>query len=176
MSELHCPDDGKPLAGIVLERAHETVHQCESCHGVWVDRGLIERLEKQLASAPPPPSAVGLPAEVRGLAPAPPRDYHLPCAVCGSLMDVKAGGGVVLDVCREHGVWFEAGELEPFVAWVRSGRPRSGTHHMTVPLAASLGLAAPAGPHEDDIGVELAGGVLEVLGFVVETLVGTLLE
>lgn len=176
MSEMRCPEDGKPLVGVALERAHGTVHRCESCHGVWVERELIERLEKQLASGPPPPSAVGLPAEARGLPPpnqSLARDFHLPCAVCDALMDVKAGGGVVLDICREHGIWFEAGELEPFVTWVRAGRPQSGTHHMTAPLAASLGLGAPAGPHEEDIvwGVELVGGVLDVLAFVAEILV-----
>lgn len=174
MSDLRCPEDGKPLAGIVLERAYGIVYPCESCHGVWVDRELIERLEKAVASSPPP-SAAGLPDEVRGPASGPPlsREYHLPCAECGSLMDVKAGGGVVLDVCSEHGVWFEAGELAPFVTWVRAGRPQSGTHHRTVPLAASLGLAAPAIPAQGDGGwgaFELVGGVLEALMAVVEIL------
>ena len=177
MSDLRCPEDGEPLVGIALERAHGTVHQCLRCHGVWVERELIERLEKAMASDPP--SAVGLPAEARGLPPpnqSLARDFHLPCAVCDALMDVKAGGGVVLDVCREHGIWFEAGELEPFVTWVRAGRPQSGTHHRTVPLASSLGLAAPMVSAQGSGGeaawgaFELVGGVLEALVTVVEIL------
>lgn len=178
MSEMCCPEDGTVLTGIALERANGTVHHCESCHGVWVERELIERLEKAVAEAEtPPPSSVGLPAEARGLAPTPalPRDYHLPCAVCGTPMDVKAGGGVVLDVCSEHGVWFEAGKLEPFVTWVRSGQPQSGTHHRTVPLAASLGLAAPMVSTQGGDGwgaFEIVGGVLEALMAVVEILAG----
>ncbi|HEX3128805.1 MAG TPA: zf-TFIIB domain-containing protein [Thermoanaerobaculia bacterium] len=172
MSEMHCPEDGTDLTGVALERANGTVHECPDCHGVWVERELIERLEKQLASGPPPPSAVGLPAGLRGLAPAPQR-YHRPCAVCGSLMDVKACGGVVVDICSEHGVWFDPGELELFVAWVQAGQPQSGTHHRAQPLTAYLGLAAPAVACEGDGGwgaVELAGGVLEVLAAVAELL------
>lgn len=88
-------------------------------------------------------------------------------------MDVKACGGVVVDVCSEHGVWFDPGKLEPFVVWVQSGMPRSGTHHRVEPLGVFLGLAAPAMPVQGDGGwgaVELAGGVLDVLVAVVEIL------
>lgn len=171
MSELRCPNDGEPLDRVSLERAQGTVHACSYCHGVWVRRELIEKLEKAMASSPPP-SAVGLPAEVRGPAPEP-QQYYRPCPSCASLMGFKACGSVVVDVCSEHGVWFDPGKLESFIAWVQAGQPRSGTHHRSVPLAVSLGLAAPAMPIQEDGGwgaVEFAGGVLEVLLAVVEVL------
>ena len=172
MSDMLCPEDAVYLVGVALERANGTVHECPDCHGVWVDRELIERLQETAESGPPPPSAVGLPADMRGMAPAPQR-YHRPCAICGSLMDVKACGGVVVDVCREHGVWFDPGKLEPFVVWVQMGQPQSGTHHKAEPLAAYLGLAAPPVPREGDGGwgpLELTGDVIEVLAAVVELL------
>ena len=31
------------------------------------------------------------------------------------------GSGVIIDVCREHGVWFDPDELPRILAWVRSG-------------------------------------------------------
>lgn len=172
MSDILCPEDAVYLVEVALERANGTVHECPDCHGVWVDRELIERLGERVESGPPPPSAVDLPAEVRGMDPQPPRWFR-PCAVCGALMDWRACGGVAVDVCSEHGVWFDNGELEPFVAWVQLGQPRSGTHHEVLPLAAYLGLAAPPVPGEGDGAwgaVELAGGLVEVLTAVVELL------
>lgn len=177
MSDLHCPESGETLAGVLLERAHGTVHECPDCRGVWVDRELVERLSQTVDSGPPPPSAVGLPAAVRGMDPQPPRAFR-PCAVCGALMDWRACGGVAVDVCSEHGVWFDDGKLEPFVAWVQAGQPRSGTHHETLPLPAYLGLAAPLSasgegafePGGGSPAAELASGALEVLVAVVELL------
>lgn len=170
MSDMLCPEDAVHMVEVALERANGTVHECPDCHGVWVDRELIERLEE--SGEPDPPSAVGLPASIRGMDPAPPRSFR-PCAVCGALMDWRPCGGVVVDVCSEHGVWFDDGKLEPFVVWVQAGQPRSGTHHESEPLSAYLGLAAPAVPRGGDGGweaLELGGGLVEVLAAVVELL------
>lgn len=43
---------------------------------------------------------------------------------CGALMNRRNYGrssGVILDLCSRHGVWFDAGELERLLAWVREG-------------------------------------------------------
>ena len=29
--------------------------------------------------------------------------------------------GVIIDVCREHGVWFDPDELQRILAWIRAG-------------------------------------------------------
>ena len=182
MSDLLCPEDAVYMVEVALERANGTVHECPDCHGVWVERELIERLEE--SAEPDPPSAVGLPASVRGdiadiggMDPEPPRMFR-PCAVCSALMDWRACGGVTVDVCAEHGVWFDDGKLEPFVVWVQAGQPRSGTQHETVPLAAFLGLAAPlsaSGEGEFERAAappaaELAVEALDVLWAAVEVL------
>jgi Zn-finger nucleic acid-binding protein len=177
MSDNLCPEDAVPLIPVPLERAEGTVHECPDCHGVWVDRELIEKLAQTVEAGPPPPSAVGLPVSVRGMDPEPPRTFR-PCAVCGALMDWRACGGVAVDVCSEHGVWFDDGELEPFVVWVQVGQPRSGTLHESLPLAAFLGLAAPLSASGEGVferaaaspGMELASGALEVLWAAVEIL------
>jgi Zn-finger nucleic acid-binding protein len=49
---------------------------------------------------------------------------YRPCAVCGALMNRQNYGrksGVILDVCRAHGIWFDAGELPRVLAWIRDG-------------------------------------------------------
>lgn len=171
MSDRVCPEDGGALAPIPLERADGAVHHCPGCYGVWVDRELIERLGEAVESSPPS-SAVGLPTLAHGPsseAPATPRTYR-PCPVCGALMAWRTCGGLTVDVCSEHGVWFEAGDLEPFIAWMRAGRPRSGTHHETLPLAEYLGIAAPLSPSGEGTLERPRSGQAEVVAGAIEAL------
>ena len=49
---------------------------------------------------------------------------YISCPVCGKLMNRKAFGrisGVVVDVCKTHGVWFDAGELAEVIRFVEQG-------------------------------------------------------
>jgi Zn-finger nucleic acid-binding protein len=49
---------------------------------------------------------------------------YVRCPVCGTTMNRKAFGrisGVVVDVCKAHGVWFDAGELAEVLAFVERG-------------------------------------------------------
>jgi Zn-finger nucleic acid-binding protein len=39
-----------------------------------------------------------------------------PCPICGSPMRTAENRGVVIDVCDDHGVWLDRGELENLVA------------------------------------------------------------
>lgn len=46
------------------------------------------------------------------------------CPVCKKMMDRKnyrRRSGVILDVCAEHGVWLDPGELRQIMEWVKSG-------------------------------------------------------
>jgi Zn-finger nucleic acid-binding protein len=167
-----CPEcsEGGALVGIPLERFAATVHECPQCQGVWIGRELIERLEETSEADPPPL----VPVRLKATSP-PPSRFYRPCPVCGALMNRKGCGGVVVDVCGEHGVWFDPGELEPFVAWVQAGKPQIGSLQGALPLAAFLELSPPAwdergsGPSEV---LELVGGVVEVLMAVVEIMAG----
>ncbi len=49
---------------------------------------------------------------------------YLPCPECGALMNrvnFARCSGVVTDVCREHGSWFDRGELRGIVEFIRGG-------------------------------------------------------
>lgn len=43
-----------------------------------------------------------------------------PCPICGNHMIVERNGKVRMDVCEDHGVWLDTGELESIVRRVRS--------------------------------------------------------
>lgn len=100
-----------------------TLTDCTRCGGLWLDANAFESLvqerdTKRLSSvavtaAPPRPEAA-------------PRDdvRYLECLVCKKLMQRKnfAGcSGVIIDWCRDHGVWFDARELEAIVRFIEQG-------------------------------------------------------
>ena len=86
------------------EAGEVRVGDCSSCGGVWLDGpGMLDLL---IASPRTLGRLVGLSDGVRDR----PEPAH--CPQCHALMRVEAGkSGVRYDVCDEHGVWFDAGEL-----------------------------------------------------------------
>lgn len=52
-------------------------------------------------------------------------DGDRPCPICGSTMLMSARDSIVIDVCEEHGVWLDRGELERILHSER-GKARSG--------------------------------------------------
>ncbi len=49
---------------------------------------------------------------------------YRPCAVCGTLMNRQNYGrmsGVILDICRAHGIWFDLDELPRVLSWIQDG-------------------------------------------------------
>ncbi len=98
------------------------VIECEACEGVWVRADVLEALcadaERNLRSALDSRGRE-LPVET------PDRVRYLPCLTCGELMLRRqfrwAGraSGVIVDFCRQHGVWFDHDELESVIDFVR---------------------------------------------------------
>ncbi|MEN8149278.1 MAG: zf-TFIIB domain-containing protein [Planctomycetota bacterium] len=51
-----------------------------------------------------------------------------PCPVCGNRMHIERKDQVSIDVCAEHGIWLDSGELGKIVsATRRSGRRKQRT-------------------------------------------------
>lgn len=48
-----------------------------------------------------------------------------PCPNCGKLMQVDAYFGVEIDVCPDHGVWLDSGELQAITRQLRNGHRKS---------------------------------------------------
>lgn len=49
---------------------------------------------------------------------------YIHCPACKTLMNRKAFGrisGIVVDVCRSHGIWFDIGELAEVIRFVEKG-------------------------------------------------------
>ncbi len=53
-----------------------------------------------------------------------PRRAYIPCPECGKLMIPKnfsGCSGVIIDLCRDHGSWFDRNELQQIVLFIRNG-------------------------------------------------------
>jgi Zn-finger nucleic acid-binding protein len=100
------------------------LRECGRCGGVWAETAAFERIcadgEEQaavLGAAVPAPRA---PHGAPGVEPV----RYLPCPECGALMNrvnFARCSGVVVDVCRAHGSWFDRDELRRIVEFVRAG-------------------------------------------------------
>jgi Zn-finger nucleic acid-binding protein len=128
--ELHCPDCRIALEELQLDSPTPlTLGRCPGCLGLFLPLGALERLLDQ-AVAPVCGVDHGLLhalAETPRSEPAPVR--YRPCPSCGELMNRSLQGkrsGVVVDRCRDHGVWLDAGELRQLLEWVRAG---GNLHH-----------------------------------------------
>lgn len=118
-----CGEDRK-LVSRRLGGRDVTVLECGKCAGLWLGKDVFQVLESDARSQ----AATLLDARKR---PEPPARLtaqtgpaYRPCVVCGQLMHRQNYGrksGVILDVCQEHGLWFDAGELDHALRWVRGG-------------------------------------------------------
>ena len=98
------------------------IRECERCLGLWVDVPAFEKIcadrEQQAAvlgaASPEPTKPVQDIDKVR----------YVPCPECKQLMNrinFARCSGVVVDVCKGHGTWFDRDELSRIVEFIRGG-------------------------------------------------------
>lgn len=93
--------------------------ECDACHGIWIDTATFEHICADQAtqtavlaqwSPTPRPSA----GEI----------HYRPCVACGKMMNRMNFGrvsGTVIDVCKGHGTFLDAGELHLIVTFIQQG-------------------------------------------------------
>lgn len=139
VSAEHCPacgaalaprqaaDSGRPCpacpGALSVSRLGEVeVQGCAACGGLWLDREVFEQLgaarERQGAVLGALPPAEGPTSPILG------EVRYRPCPACGQRMNrtnYARRSGVVLDVCRAHGLWFDKDELRRVLAFIADG-------------------------------------------------------
>lgn len=113
-----CPSCKAPLASI--EVGATPLLECASCDGVWIDAAAFEAL----CASRETQAAVLHTFDRRATIPADGRVRYRPCLRCGKMMNrVNFGriSGTVVDVCRGHGTFLDAGELHAIAAFITSG-------------------------------------------------------
>lgn len=104
------------------------IHGCQSCGGVWIDRPTLEAILASAARAAPSAGHGTGAAGVRRRTMAPGtvmgKVVYRKCPACNHSMlrkNFAKISGVLVDVCGKHGTYFDAGELEAVLDFVRSG-------------------------------------------------------
>jgi Zn-finger nucleic acid-binding protein len=98
------------------------IRECERCLGLWLDVAAFEKIcadrEQQaavLGAASPEPSKQFQEGE---------KVRYIPCPECKQLMNrinFARCSGVVVDICKGHGTWFDREELSRIVEFIRAG-------------------------------------------------------
>lgn len=99
------------------------VTECSACGGYWLSSEAFVQLCEQAEA-----EHADVAAAARARVPVQPLEAHatiyVPCVVCSQLMTRKNYGsssGVIIDLCREHGVWLDQRELEKILVFIRAG-------------------------------------------------------
>ena len=100
------------------------IDECGACRGVFLDQVAIKRLIVDRAQSRAEALLGALPRVEVNPVPAAGQKMYLPCPVCHVVMNRRlfaTGTGVIIDVCRTHGTFFDAGELPLIIDFVMNG-------------------------------------------------------
>jgi len=115
-----CPRCKVGMNAVVI--GGSSLHECPQCEGIWADDETLRQIcadrEKQAA--------------VLGMAAALPEAeqdvetniHYVPCPICRQLMNrvnFAHCSHVVVNVCAQHGTWFDRDELRRIVEFIRAG-------------------------------------------------------
>src|SRR3989441_7957943 len=116
-----CPRCRTGMQSVVIGAT--SVRECSQCEGLWVD---VASFEKICADREQQAAVLGAasPAPAHALGTTPSKINYVPCPECAQLMNrvnFAKCSGVILDVCKGHGTWFDRDELSQIVEFVRGG-------------------------------------------------------
>lgn len=125
-TEFNCPvcGDKSKLVSRKLSENGVNVQECPFCAGLWMGHQVFTQLRDRVRGKSTQPREVfHVSAKMkRGKRPDGPRYRH--CVDCGKMMNQQTygrGSGVIIDICRKHGIWFDADELHEIVQWISKG-------------------------------------------------------
>jgi len=122
LSVLKCPRCRVDMSSITLGTT--AMRDCDRCAGLWIEVAAFEKIcaarEEQsavLGTASPVPAHQVPAADIEKI-------RYVPCPQCGQLMNrinFAHCSGVIVDICKGHGTWFDCDELSAIVQFIRSG-------------------------------------------------------
>jgi Zn-finger nucleic acid-binding protein len=100
------------------------VERCKNCLGIFFDPGELEQVLDDSVSHVYEIDVERMNTIVAEEVNTDMPVKYLPCPACGALMHRKSYGrraGVIVDRCREHGIWLDGGELGTLFKWAKAG-------------------------------------------------------
>jgi Zn-finger nucleic acid-binding protein len=124
-SERICPRCRITLKTIDLKlNGRFLIERCDQCLGLFFDPGELEALLEATVSNVFNINRGTLDSINTAMRA---NDYgvsYIPCPVCTKLMNrvnFGAKSGVIVDRCKDHGVWLDGGELRHLFEWMKAG-------------------------------------------------------
>lgn len=126
-TRLACPACGESHYLSGRRVADMPVLECGCCAGLWLGNETFKQVTEKAAAHAVDADAHFTPRQASRGDPelaGPESARYRKCPRCGQLMtrrNYARRSGVILDMCRDHGVWFDADELPRIIHWVRAG-------------------------------------------------------
>lgn len=114
-----CPRCRNALQLLNIGRVN--IRECEKCGGFWSDPETFEQL---CSSTEDQAAVLGFIKSDSHPHAHPETIRYVPCPDCAQLMNrsnFARSSGVIVDMCRSHGVWFDADELPRIIDFIGRG-------------------------------------------------------
>jgi Zn-finger nucleic acid-binding protein len=116
----HCPRCRTGMQVVIVGK--QEVLECATCLGLWLTPNAFERIcaDKEAHSAVL--GSASLTDANRSVEET--KVSYVPCPECSQLMNranFARCSGVIIDLCKKHGVWFDRNELSRIVDFIESG-------------------------------------------------------
>lgn len=121
-TDKECPRCRLALQGRRIENIG--LFECSVCAGMWLPTGTFESICKSRETMGAATRGLGLPRKTRFELTEAEAVKYVPCPQCRNLMNRRnfAGvSGVIIDTCRECGVWLDNQELNRIIRFIEAG-------------------------------------------------------
>ena len=130
--DLSCPHCGDKAAvmtrwGLAPSKTRPAGYEvdgCTACGGVWLEAPTLEAMLAEASELVGKVAVVEAKVERRVVAEASGPVTYRRCPVCRDMMarrNFERVSGIILDTCIDHGTYFDGGELQDVLNFVRSG-------------------------------------------------------
>lgn len=116
---VHCCGCHTPMNEVDIQGT--IIDVCPSCSGIWFDTGELEEVLNKLDSPNDDPHEGGVTAPIQNI---PESGSPRNCPHCNLIMgkkNYKRFSGVIVDVCRFHGLYLDGDELEKIHLFMVTG-------------------------------------------------------
>ncbi|HEV2826480.1 MAG TPA: zf-TFIIB domain-containing protein [Pyrinomonadaceae bacterium] len=107
---------------ILMTIGSTAVLECERCFGLWLD---VSSFEKICADREQQSAVLGFASQAPATAARETSKVnYVPCPDCSQLMNrmnFARCSGVIVDICKQHGTWFDRDELSRIVEFIHGG-------------------------------------------------------